>query len=58
VDRNDELPVVTFTKGKNIQDAVASLKLSEGESVEVYRVAAPARKVTVKTETTRKVVIE
>jgi hypothetical protein len=39
VDRNSEIPIITFAEAKNVQGAIESVKLKDGQSVEVYRIA-------------------
>jgi hypothetical protein len=56
--RNDDLSLLTLVEAKNIQKAIEALDLSEGDSVTVYRVHDVGRKVTVKTETIRRVMVE
>lgn len=48
----------TRVEAKNLTQVIEKMKLEDGESVTVYRIAAEPRKVTVKTETIRKVVVE
>ena len=51
VDREVDPMMVLEVEAKHIQAAVESFGLEDGQSVEVYRVAGPARKVTVKSVT-------
>lgn len=50
----DELPRITIAEGKHVYEALEGLKLEDGEAVIVCRVASKPRKVTVETETVRK----
>lgn len=57
VETDAELIHVTEVEGKHIAEALESLKLEDGQSVIVYRVAA-RRKVTVKHKTVRQLDIQ
>jgi len=52
------LSIVAEVTAKNIQDAITKFKPKDGIAYDVYRVAGKARRVTVVSETVRKVVIE
>ena len=54
----DDPKFATRVEAKNLKHVIEKMKLEDGESVTVYRIAAEPRKVTVKTETIRKVVVE
>lgn len=49
---------ITEVSAKNIHQAIEDLELEDGDSVVVYRVAGGPRRVTVETETVRRVRVE